>query len=157
MTALMTTTMMQTAPCGGLLTKGRGKEAVSPGWGGGTGRYIVGNHSIWYSPCSGHLLQVSCESSLSGGQQLASSGKQPLKSMALDKLQFNWGTRPRMFWGTGLADHSALSLEGVEIMITMMLCGFLEHIGVKIYVNPVANMCPYHYCMKDHLRVKGSL
>ena len=50
------------------LPKGRGKEAASLGRGGGTGRDRVGNHNLWYPPRPGHLLQVSWNSSIGGGQ-----------------------------------------------------------------------------------------
>ena len=76
---------------------------------------------------------------------------------ALETLQFNWGTRPRMFWGTGLANCAALSLGGAEITIAMTICGFLYHIGVIIDVDAVANMCPSKGCMEYILKEKGFL
>ena len=39
-----------------------------------------GNHSLWGPPYPGHLIQVSQDSSLGGGQQLASGNQQPLES-----------------------------------------------------------------------------
>ena len=50
---------------------------ASPGGGGGTGGDRVGDYSLWDPPRPSHLLQVSCESPLCGGQRLASGGQQP--------------------------------------------------------------------------------
>ena len=47
--------------------------------GEGTGGGRGGNNSLWDPPHPGHLLQVSRDSFLGSGQQLASGGQQPLE------------------------------------------------------------------------------
>ena len=45
--------------------------------GGGMGRYINGNHSLWNPPHLSHLLQVPWESPIGIGKRLTRSGAQP--------------------------------------------------------------------------------
>ena len=58
-----------------------------------------------------------------------------------------------------LGKLSHLGLEQLlwDLQISMTLCGFLDHIGIKIYSDAVTNMFPSQGCMKYTLKEKGFL
>ena len=61
------------SPHDGFLMQKGGKEAATPGVGGGAGRDIDGNNFIWDPPLLGKLLQLPWESPLGGGQKTGQS------------------------------------------------------------------------------------
>ena len=67
----------QPEPCDGILPQWGGKEAATPGRGGGTGGDKDNYHSIQYPLCPTQFLQVPWEIAIGVGQRLARCCPQP--------------------------------------------------------------------------------